>query len=68
MFREEISQISQESETQIKGNWGRSRPNKKWMKVIEKDMSVCGANENMVSDRERWRKRIQYQIKITLLQ
>lgn len=41
----------------VEGNWGRSRPQKKWMGVIGEDMRACDVNKNMFRDRE-WRERI----------
>lgn len=29
-----------------------------WMRVIEEDMSACGVNKNVISDREGRRERI----------
>lgn len=35
----------------VEGNRGRSRPQKKWMGVIEEDMRACNVNKNMLKDR-----------------
>lgn len=38
-------------EMRVEGNWRRAKQKKKWVKVIRKDMRVCGVNENTVRDK-----------------
>lgn len=46
-------------EIRVDGNRGRGSPKLKWMRVIAKEMKACKIYENMVKDREEWRKIIQ---------
>jgi len=41
-------------EYEVEGARPRSRPNKTWREIVEKDSKACGFNR----DRSRWRKQI----------
>ena len=40
---------------QVPGSRPRGRPKKSWTKTIEEDMRLLGINEDLASDRQRWR-------------
>lgn len=43
----------------IEGDWPNGRPKKKWIGVTGQDIKTCGANKNIVRDREGWKEIIQ---------
>lgn len=47
--------VKEVDEIKVEGNRRRSRPNKKWMRIIEGDTRVCGVNTNLFKDMKgRW--------------
>lgn len=44
------------------GLWGRGRPKKTWVRVIETNMSLYGLEENMALGRAKWREDISMQM------
>lgn len=46
-------------EIRIEGNRGRGRgPKKKRMEVITEDMRACGVGEDVVRDKDGWRRKM----------
>ena len=43
-------------EMEVGGRRPVERPKKTWMKCIQQDMDLLGVNEELVQDREEWRR------------
>ena len=53
--REEGEALSIIRDWEVEGRRRRGRPKKSWLKTIKDDMRLLGINEDLASDRRRWR-------------